>query len=47
MNQSFLHIYMKNTTTINLIKLFKHLQQIKTTNKYILFSLQILHINYN
>jgi hypothetical protein len=46
MNQSFLHIYMKNTTT-NLRKLFKQLQQIKTTKIYILFSLQILHINFN
>ena len=31
MNQSFLHIYMKNKTTINLRQLFKQLQQIKTT----------------
>jgi hypothetical protein len=47
MNQSFLHIYMNNKTTINLRKLFKQLQQIKTTKIYILFSLQILHINFN
>jgi len=46
MNQSFLYIYMKNKTTMNLRKLFKQLQQIKTTNKYILFSFQILHINF-
>jgi len=45
MNQSFLHIYMKNKTTMNLRKLFKQLQQIKTTNKYFFFSLQTLHIN--
>ena len=38
---------MKNTTTINLRKLFKQLQQIKTTKIYILFSFQILHINFN
>ena len=29
MNQSFLHIYMKNMRTLNLRKLFKNLQKIK------------------
>jgi hypothetical protein len=35
MNQLFLHIYMKNISTMNLIKLFKQLQQIKTKKIYI------------
>jgi hypothetical protein len=41
MNQLFLHIYMKNISTMNLIKLFKQLQQIKTKKIYILFSFNV------
>jgi len=41
LNQLFLHIYMKNISTMNSIKLFKQLQQIKTKKIYILFSFNI------
>jgi hypothetical protein len=41
MNQLFLNIYMKNITIMNLIKLFKQLQQIKTKKIQILFSFNV------
>ena len=41
MNELFFHIYMKNITIMNLIKLFKQLQQIKTKKIQILFSFNV------